>query len=115
MHQIRNASLLVVRKKNVMGKKEECIRLVRKKYNRLARRNAVHQTKKIKWLNGGRKKECIDIGENLRHRGKRNAYNLKEIFHQLKKECMKKKASKMEQIALDWKEGVTGVREEPQL
>jgi hypothetical protein len=67
---------LVVRKKNAMdtGKKAECIRLVRKKYNRLARRNGEHHIEMIKYFEwGGGREDCIDMEEKLRHRGRRNA------------------------------------------
>jgi hypothetical protein len=50
-----------------------------------------------------------DMGKKLRHRGRRNAYDLKEILHQLKKECMKEKRHpKWNKIALDWEGGVRG-------
>jgi hypothetical protein len=58
-------------------KKVECVRLVRTKYNRLARRNGVHHIEKIKcfeWGGGG--KECVDMEEKLRHRGNKKCIRL---------------------------------------
>jgi hypothetical protein len=67
------------KKEKCNGKKEECIRLVRKKYNRLARRNAVHQTEKIKWLNGGKRRNVSIWGKNYVTGGRRNPQDLKKI------------------------------------
>jgi hypothetical protein len=81
IHQMEEKECIIFgskKRKMQWTKKVECIRLVRKKYNRLARRNGEHHIEMIKYFEWGKRNVSI-WGKNYVTGGRRNPKDLKKL------------------------------------